>query len=143
MRSVAFVVLALLLEACGGGGGSPPSEDPTRTIADAAVYLVQGHCPDGSPPLGCSSAAPQRASEQMYWRRHDWPLPGYQIEDSVVSDDGSYHLLLRWINDMAAEEMLNRLAIVSWDHRSLASINRIRETSYSSSFAIPCFGPWA
>ncbi len=28
----------------------------------------------------------------MFWRRRDWPLPGYQTSDSVVSTDGSYYV---------------------------------------------------
>jgi hypothetical protein len=61
-------------------------------VADVASFLVQTRCADGSLEVGrpgCKGAAPQRASEPMRMRRHDWPAPkGYQIVDSFVADDG-------------------------------------------------------
>lgn len=79
---VLAVVCLMILAAC---DGAPAVPTPSATIPDVTVYLAQARCPDGSPPLGCAGAAPQRASDPMLWRRRDWPLPGYQISDSVAA----------------------------------------------------------
>jgi hypothetical protein len=82
------VAVALLL--CAGSRAALAAA-PT---VDPAQYLAQLRCPDGSLPLqtACTDAAPQTATDPMFWRRHDWPAPaGHQISDSVVSADGSYY----------------------------------------------------
>lgn len=88
MRRAIAVLGTLLAAGCGSDDRLSPPLPPS--IPNVAVYLAQGRCPDGGPPIACGNAVPQRASDPMRWRRHDWPPPGYQIEDSVVSDDGSY-----------------------------------------------------
>lgn len=68
-------------------------DQPVILSPDLASYLAQDRCQsDGGPPIAVCSATPQRASDPMRWRRSDWPAPGRQIEDSVVSDDGSYFI---------------------------------------------------
>jgi hypothetical protein len=59
------------------------------TIPDVKAFLAQTRCPDGHMPFECNDGVPQKASDLMFWRRHDWPHVGGQIEDSVVSDDGT------------------------------------------------------
>lgn len=59
---------------------------------EPADFLAQRRCSDGSLPLvsHCGDAAPQRANDPMFWRRHDWPAPvGYQIEDAFARPDGT------------------------------------------------------
>lgn len=81
-----ILAAALLLAACGGGSGGGTIAPPPVTIADLSAYLAQTHCPDGSPPLGCSGALPQQASDKMAWRRWDGQD---QYEDSVVAANGA------------------------------------------------------
>jgi len=95
--AISFVALLLMLAACGGGGGGggPPPPPPTPTIADVTSFLATSRCPDGVPAAfepGCA-AAPQKASDVMTWRRHDWSghIDG-QVEDAFVSDGGSYYV---------------------------------------------------
>ncbi len=88
----------LTLAACGGGGGSSPPPSPpthlTPTIADVTAFLVTSRCPDGMPAVvepGCT-AARQRASDVMLFRRHDWSHSDGQIEDAYANDDGSAYI---------------------------------------------------
>jgi hypothetical protein len=55
-------------------------------LADA--YLVQLRCPNGAlavaVTVACAGARPQRASDPMVMRRHDWPAPsGYMAQDAI------------------------------------------------------------
>jgi len=63
------------------------------TQAEMAAFLAQSRCADGALEAaepGCVGARPQRASDPMRMRRHDWPAPdGYQIVDSYVADDSA------------------------------------------------------
>src|ERR1700678_2900204 len=60
---------------------------------EMASFLAQVRCADGGLAVaepGCPGARPQRASDPMRMRRHDWPAPdGYQIVDSFIADDGA------------------------------------------------------
>jgi hypothetical protein len=70
----------------------PPPPVPAITIPDLTLYLAQGRCPDGSPEMGCVADVPQRASDPMLWRKHDYgtPTDGYVAMDGVESDDGTW-----------------------------------------------------
>ncbi len=97
VKCCAAILVLLSLAACGGGGGTSPSPPPpaTPTIPDVTVFMTTSRCADGMPAAvepGCA-AAPQRASDPMLFRRHDWS--GHtdgQVEDAFVSDDGSYYV---------------------------------------------------
>jgi len=92
---------AIWLVACDGGSSQGATSTPlppvsTATIPDVSVFLAQTVCLDRSgkavglavPGATCTAKRPQRASDPMFERRHDWPAPtGFQIEDSVASDD--------------------------------------------------------
>jgi hypothetical protein len=60
---------------------------------EMASFLAQVRCADGALAVaepGCPGARPQRASDPMRMRRHDWPAPdGYQVVDSFIADDGA------------------------------------------------------
>lgn len=95
------ILLAVLLALTGCGGSSsapvpPPSPSPAVTIPDVTAYLAMSRCTaDGTPAVlesGCA-AAPQRASDPMLFRPHDWS--GHtdgQVSDAFVSDDGRYYV---------------------------------------------------
>src|SRR5271156_6284916 len=74
-----------------GCSRAAPSLGPV-TIDDPIAYLVQSRCPDGALEVAepkCPGAAPQRASDPMRMRRHDWPAPaGYVAPDAVLGADG-------------------------------------------------------
>jgi hypothetical protein len=85
------LLLAVAIAALAGCGRAAPSLGPV-TITDPTDYLVQLRCPDGGLEVAepdCPGAAPQRASDPMRMRRHDWPAPaGYQAQDAVIGADG-------------------------------------------------------
>jgi hypothetical protein len=74
-----------------GCSNAAPAPGPA-TIPDPTEYLVQLRCPDGVLEIAepnCPGAAPQRASDPMTMRRHDWPAPrGYVAQDAVLGADG-------------------------------------------------------
>ena len=85
------LLLAVAIAALAGCGRASPPIGPV-TIRDPVDYLVQLRCPDGALEVaepGCPGAAPQRASDPMRMRRHDWPAPpGYVAQDAVMGAGG-------------------------------------------------------
>ena len=84
MADAALRPLALLALAAAATPG------PT-TIPDPVAFLVQARCPDGRLQVAepdCP-ARPQRASDPMLERRHDWPGPvGFVAQDTLIGPDG-------------------------------------------------------
>ena len=84
-----IAALRLLATALALGLGRPAFAAP-MSRADMAAFLAQDLSPDGALEAaepGCAGARPQRASDPMRMRRHDWPPPaGYQIVDSYVAN---------------------------------------------------------
>ncbi len=89
-RATAFVLGLLALVGAAAALAAEPA------IAQPGLFLAQQRCSDGMLEVaepGCPGAAPQRAADSMRMRRHDWPGPdGYQIEDSVLADDGASYV---------------------------------------------------
>jgi len=85
--AVCLLAIGLALGSAGAAFAAPMGR------AEMAAFLAQTRCADGALEAaepGCAGARPQRASEPMLMRRHDWPAPdGYQIVDSYVADDGA------------------------------------------------------
>jgi hypothetical protein len=62
----------------------------SAAMPDPMSFLVQTRCEHGGAPWNCDDPVMQKASDVVRYRRHDWPPPtGYQISDSVLSNDGS------------------------------------------------------
>ena len=84
-------LLALAIAALAGCSRAATPPGPV-TIHDPQAYLVQLRCPDGALEVAapdCPGAVPQRASDPMKMRRHDWPAPdGYEAQDAVVGPGG-------------------------------------------------------
>ncbi len=85
-----FIFVSLMLVACGGGNPLPPAP---ITISDVTAFLATARCSNGMPAVvsTCSDAAPQKSSDFMLYRRHDWS--GHtdgQIEDTYFNDNGNY-----------------------------------------------------
>ena len=69
------------------------SSNSTPTISDVRIFLAQTRCANGAPPYLANTSQPQqKASDSMFYRRHDWPVVGGQISDTVVSDDGNSYI---------------------------------------------------
>jgi hypothetical protein len=99
---VKFACLLIALVACGNARGQIATSRPLApvsgaTIPDVSIFLAQTVCLDRTgkviglayPGSTCAATRPQRASDPMFQRRHDWPAPnGFQIEDSVSGDGG-------------------------------------------------------
>ena len=82
------VVLLALLLLCGCVTHTPVGPP---TITDPASFLTQLRCMDGGLEIaepGCVSA-PQKATDAVTMRRHDWPAPtGYAVFDAPIGVDG-------------------------------------------------------
>ena len=87
------LIISLCLAAAVQAAALAPAAAAPMSAGDMAAFLAQVRCPDGTLEAAepkCPGARPQRASDPMLMRRHDWPAPdGYQIVDSYVADDGA------------------------------------------------------
>jgi hypothetical protein len=81
LAALSVLALLLALSDCGGSSSAPV------TIPDMTLYLAQGRCPDGSPPMNCVEAMQQRPGDPMHWRRSDGQD---QIGESVVDPRGFF-----------------------------------------------------
>lgn len=94
MRILAVAALAALAALALGCGSSAPA--PAPVVVAPAVPLATPAAPTIANPLAFlvqqdEAGALTKASEVLPLRRHDWPAPlGYQISDSVLSDDGTH-----------------------------------------------------
>lgn len=91
---------AIWLTGCARGQTPPPAPPPVVTIADPSAFLVTSLCPDGMPSVieGCANPSPQKASDQLLTRRHDFEGPtvgNYLDADAFATDDGA-HWVTTW-----------------------------------------------